>query len=77
MSVEEFVSKRDNIIDNLKLSEKQDNYYFFQKGNKYVVHITSATITKEEKPLLTSIKLEGNDQFGTWRASGAIMSKNN
>jgi hypothetical protein len=41
------------------------------------VHISSVTITKEKKPLLTEIKLRGKDCFGTWSGDGSIMSKNN
>ena len=77
MSTEQFVSKRDNIIENMKRSEKQDNYFFFQSGIKHNVHITDVSIVKEEKPLLTTIKLVGHDSFGSWTALGSILSKNN
>ena len=85
MSVEEFVRKRDNIIENLKRSEKQNNYYYFRerKSIKFIMHITDVSIVKEEKSLLTTIKLEGSDTYflfaigSKWKALGSIMSKNN
>lgn len=68
MPVNEFLRKRNNIIENLKHSEKQRNYFFIQNGSKHVVHVTSVSIVKEEKPLLTTIELRGSDRLGTWSA---------
>jgi hypothetical protein len=77
MPVEEFLRKRDSIIENLRRSENQDNFFFYQKGTKFNVHITDVKIVEEKKPLLTEIQFEGKDYFGAWKALGSIMSKKN
>ena len=71
------MSKRDKIIENLKRSHKENNYYYFLNGTKFNIHVTNVSIVKEEKPLLTTIELVGYDNIGTWCAWGSILSKNN
>lgn len=44
MSEEEFISKRDGLIEMLRKSNYQDNYSFVQKGDRHVVHVSTVNI---------------------------------
>lgn len=75
MSHQEFVARRDKLINSINMSRSAKTFAYDQVGEKSKI-TAQAMIEEEEGDCLSRIHLTGSDTWGSWEARGYIMARN-